>query len=145
MKCKDIMTKDIKACTPDCTIKEAVLLMKQINSGVIPVVNEDNVLKGIVTDRDVVLYSVLNDKDPDTTFIGEFMTKSIITAEAEEELDDTIHKMSENQVRRVPIVDENNKLVGLISLGDIAVRSKEEHETFEALEHISEQPRLRWW
>jgi len=138
MKCNEIMTKEIKACHPESTIKEAVQLMKQLNCGVMPVVDRNNVLQGIITDRDIVFYTVLNDKEPETTYLSEFMTKKVITCHANDNLDTAIHKMSKNQIRRIPIIDDENKLVGLITLGDIAVKSHEEHETFEALEHISE-------
>lgn len=144
MKCKEIMTKDIQACHPDNTVKEAVQLMKKINCGVMPVVDNNNVLKGIVTDRDIVFYTVLNDKEPDETFLSEFMSTKLITCHADDNLDDAIHKMSKHQVRRVPIVDDSYKLIGLISLGDVAVKSGEEHETFEALEHISEGATRGW-
>lgn len=144
MKCSDIMTKDIQACHPDSTVKDAVQMMKKLNCGVIPVVDENNVLQGIVTDRDAVFYTVLNDKEPDGTLLSEFMTKKLITCHSDEDLDNAIHKMSKYQIRRIPIVDDDFRLLGLISLGDIAVRSKEEHETFEALEHISETSPVGW-
>lgn len=138
MKCREIMTEHIIACHPESTVKEAVQLMNELNCGVMPVVDQDNVLQGIVTDRDVVFYTVLNDKEPELTFLNEFMTKNVITCHADDDLDTAIHKMSKYQVRRIPIVDENYKLLGLLSLGDVAVKAREEHETFEALEHISE-------
>lgn len=144
MKCSDIMTRDIKACHHKSTVKEAVQLMKKLNCGVMPVVDRNNILKGIVTDRDIVLYTVLNNKEPDKTFLEEFMTTDLLTCNENEDIDNAIHKMSKYQVRRIPIVDKDNKLVGLISIGDVAVKTKEEHETFEALEHISE-PSLRGW
>ncbi|HBG49903.1 MAG TPA: CBS domain-containing protein [Cyanobacteria bacterium UBA9971] len=144
MKCSEIMTKEIKACHPESTIKEAVQLMKKLNCGVIPVVDKNNVLQGIVTDRDIVFYTVLNDKEPELTFLSEFMTKNVITCHADDNLDTVIHKMSKSQVRRIPIVDDNHKLLGLITLGDVAVKGHEEHETFEALEHISEPGMKRY-
>lgn len=144
MKCSHIMTKNIKACHPESSIKEAVQLMKQLNCGVIPVVDDDNVLLGIVTDRDIVMYTVLNDKEPELTFLREFMTTPVFTCNANDDLDTAIHKMIKHQVRRIPIVDNNHKLLGLISLGDVAVKAKEEHETFEALEHISEPGMKRY-
>lgn len=144
MKCSEIMTKEIKACHSESTVKEAVQLMKQLNCGVMPVVDKNNVLQGIVTDRDIVFYTILNDKEPELTFLSEFMTKNVITCHADDNLDTAIHKMSKYQVRRIPIVDDNHKLLGLITLGDVAVKAKEEHETFEAFEHISEPVMKRY-
>lgn len=138
MKCSEIMTKQIISCQQDSTVKDAVQLMKQLNCGVMPVVDKDNVLQGIVTDRDIVFYTVLNDKEPELTYLGEFMSKDLITCHADDDLDTAIHKMSKHKVRRIPVVDDNFRLIGLVTLGDVALKSHEEHETFEALEHISE-------
>ncbi len=139
MKCKDVMSKNIKWLHPEHTIEDAVEIMKEQNCGVVPVVNEDMELEGIVTDRDIALFTVLQHRQPETTKLGEFMTKDIISCLDEEDLEDLIKRMREYQVRRIPIVDEENKLIGMVSLGDIAVKvPQEEHEVFEALERISE-------
>ena len=138
MKCSEIMTRDIKVCYPESTIKDAVALMKELNCGVMPVADRNNTLKGIVTDRDIALYTVLNDKDPDKTVLSEFMTTDLVTCHEEEDIDNAVHKMSKYRVRRIPVVDKDYRIVGLITLGDIAVRTYEEHETFEAFEKISE-------
>ena len=138
MKAKDIMTKYIKMCCPDCTVKDAVQIMKELNCGAVPVINENNEVIGIVTDRDIALYIILNNKDPETSRVSEFMSKHVVTANVNDDIDDVIDKMKNNKIRRIPVVDENNKIAGIISLGDIAVMSREEHETYEALENISE-------
>ena len=144
MKCSDIMTRDIKPCYPESTIKDAVHLMKHLNCGVMPVVDRNNTLKGIVTDRDIAMFTILNEKNPDDTLLSEFMTTELVICHENEDIDNAIHKMSKYKVRRIPVVDKDYKLVGLISLGDIAVRAHEEHETFEALEHISEPIMKKW-
>ena len=138
MKCRDIMTKYVRMCKPECSVKDAAQIMKEVNAGVVPVVNENDEILGILTDRDITLYTVAESKDPETTKVQEFMTKSVITAHPDDDLDDAIKKMEEYKIRRIPIVDNNNKVVGIISLGDVAVLSNEEHEIFEALETISE-------
>ena len=104
-----------------------------------PVVDEDMHIKGIVTDRDITLFSVLQGKDPNTTRLKEFMSKDVITCLDEEDFHDLLTRMKEYQVRRIPIVNSENQLVGMVSLGDVAVKvPQEEHETYEALEKISE-------
>ncbi len=139
MKCKDVMSQKIKWCTPDCTAKEAVKIMKEENCGVIPVVDEKNKIKGIVTDRDITFFLVLKDKDPEKTKLKEFMSKDVITCKENDDLDKLVHRMKKYKVRRIPIVDKEDKLQGMISLGDIAVKvPKKEHKTYEALEKISE-------
>ncbi len=140
MKCKKIMSHNIKSCTPECSVRDAVLIMKEQNCGVVPVVNESNQVQGIVTDRDVALYTVLNEKDPDTTKLKEFMNKKVVTCFEDDDIESAITKMQKSQIRRIPIVNQENELLGLISLGDLAVKAgeKEEHEAFETLEKISE-------
>lgn len=139
MKCKDVMSKNIKWATSDCTVEDAVKIMQEENCGVVPVVDENQRVQGIVTDRDIALFTVLQHKKPETTKLSEFMTKDVITCLDNEDLNDLITRMREYQIRRIPIVDQENKLVGMVSLGDVAVKvPQEEHEIYEALERISE-------
>ena len=139
MKCKDVMSKNIKWASPESTIKEAVNIMEQENCGAVPVVDQNMRIKGIVTDRDITLFTILQHKDPDTTQLKEFMSKDVITCLEEEDFHDLLTRMKEYQIRRIPIVNKENQLVGMVSLGDVAVKvPQEEHEAFEALERISE-------
>jgi len=137
MKSRDIMTKYIKMCHSGCTIKDAVQIMQDLNCGAVPVVNDDLEPIGMVTDRDIALYTILNNKKPDQTMLDEFMSKPVITCLENEDADIAIQKMKENKIRRIPIVNDKNKLVGIISLGDVAVVSQEEREACEALHDIS--------
>ena len=143
MKCKDIMAKNIKSCTRDCTAIDAAKLMKEINSGVIPIVNEENQILGVLTDRDITLKTIAEFKDPFYTSVQDIMSQSVVTVSPNESIDSAISKMKEYRVRRLPVVDNNKVVLGMLSLGDIAVQAHEEHETFEALEKISE-PISRW-
>lgn len=139
MKCKDIMTKSVKMCDKECTAKDAAQIMKKVNTGAVPVVDENDHITGIITDRDITLHTVAEGKDPSKIKIHDIMTKHVVTVREDELLDDAIVKMKENKVRRLPVVDNNNKLAGMISLGDIAVLSDiTEHEVVETLEQISE-------
>lgn len=138
MKCKDIMTKSIKMCNSACTVQEAAQIMRKINSGVVPIVDNDEKITGIITDRDIILHAVADGKDPSKIKINDFMTKHVVTVHEDELVDEAINKMKENKVRRLPVVDNHNKLKGIISLGDLAVLSEQKHQTLEALEQISE-------
>lgn len=138
MKCREIMTKSLKMCDGSCSARDAAQIMKRINTGVVPVVDDNDKITGIITDRDIILKTVAEGKDPSKVKINEIMTKHVVTAHEYEMVDDAIKKMKENKIRRLPIVDYYNKVIGIISLGDIAVLSDIEHETFEALEQISE-------
>ena len=139
MKCQQLMSHVTKWAYPESTVKQAVQLMKEQNCGAIPIVDKEMRLKGIVTDRDITLFVILQGKDPETTKLQEFMNKDVITCSETDELDEAISRMKQYKIRRIPIVDSQNKLKGMISLGDIAVKApQEEHKAFEALEKISE-------
>ncbi len=139
MKCQDIMCHETRWAHPESTVKEAVKIMKEQNCGAVPVVDEQMHLKGILTDRDVTLFVILQGKDPETTQLQEFMSKDVITCYGDESIDELISKMKQYQIRRIPVIDHENRLEGMISIGDIAVKApEEEHKTFEAFEKISE-------
>jgi CBS domain-containing protein len=138
MKCKDIMTKYVKMCNPESTAKEAAQIMKAVNAGVVPVVDKTHKILGILTDRDIALNTVAEGKNPNDVQVQDFMQTSVITAHPNDDIDIAIKKMKQYQIRRIPIIDDASKLVGIISLGDVAVLSHKEHETFESLEKISE-------
>lgn len=137
MKCSDIMTKYVKMCRDDCTIKDATEIMSELNCGAVPVIDSNNRITGIVTDRDIALYTVLNNKNPERSLLSEFMTRPVVTCHALEDIDFAIKKMKEYKIRRIPIVDDDDKVLGMISLGDIAVISGEECKVGDALETIS--------
>jgi CBS domain-containing protein len=137
MKCKDIMTKYLKMCRPDATVKDAAEIMEELNCGVVPIVDENNKIQGIVTDRDIALYATLHGREHEKTRLKEFMRKNVITCHPEDDIDTAINKMKENKIRRIPVVDDENKVIGLISIGDLAITTHKEHEIFETLENIS--------
>ena len=137
MKCRDIMTKYLKMCRADGNATDAVKIMEELNCGAVPIVGENNELMGIVTDRDIAMYTTLHSKSHEKTLLKEFMSSDVITCHPDDDIDDAINKMKDYKIRRLPVVDDDNKVIGMISLGDIAVASGEEHEVFEALENIS--------
>lgn len=138
MKCQDIMTQEVAYCKENCSIKETTAIMKDLNCGVVPIVNQNEEIVGVVTDRDIAIRTVLNDLNPEISTIGEIMSRNVITCDFDDDINKAINKMSTFKVRRIPVTDKTNKLIGIISLGDVAILSNEEHETFEALEKISE-------
>ena len=90
-----------------------------------------------MTDRDITLNVVATGKNPETIQVKEFMSKPVITTHADDDIDVAVQKMRDNKVRRIPIVDDYNKIVGIISLGDIAVTPPEQQEACEILETVS--------
>lgn len=133
---RDIMSTDIAHLSPDDSIFEAAHMMKDENVGIIPVC-EHGQLRGVITDRDLVLRGIA-EKKPNSCQIGEIMSdEKLIYGTPEMSVDDAAQKMAEAQVRRLPIVEEK-KLVGIVSLGDLAVRAPYQNEASEALDRISE-------
>jgi CBS domain-containing protein len=134
MNVKDVMTRDVTACEPSATVKEAAGLMARDDIGPVPVV-EDGRLTGIVTDRDIVISVVAEGRDPNTTTVGEIATKDIVTVSPDDDLEDALRLLAENQVRRLPAV-EGDRLVGIVAQADIA-RLGKDSKTGEVVEEIS--------
>ena len=140
MKCSEVMTKEPACCLTTDTAFDAAQLMKSEDVGPIPVVNDkqSRKLEGIVTDRDLALKVVAEGLDPKTTKIEEVMTTGVNTCRADDDLNDAVQLMEENHVRRIPIVDENDRLVGIIAQADIATRVDKPNKTAEVVEAISQ-------
>ena len=139
MKANEVMTKDPSCCVTTDTAFDAAQLMKSENVGSIPVLNDKDTrtLKGIVTDRDLALKIVAAGLDPKNTNVGDVMTTSVITCKPDANVNEVIELMEQHQVRRIPIVDENEGLVGIIAQADIATRIEEPNRTAEVVESIS--------
>jgi CBS domain-containing protein len=143
MKCSDIMTKDPVCCLPDDTVKKAAQLMKSEDVGPIPVIRDQQSkrLIGIVTDRDLALKVVAEARDPKTTTVEQVMTTGVVACRAGDDLQTALDAMEERQVRRIPIVDESDRIVGIIAQADIATRLKEPAKTAEVIEEVSKATR----
>ncbi|HOM03060.1 MAG TPA: CBS domain-containing protein [Acetivibrio sp.] len=134
MKVKDKMTKSVAYVAPDTSVVEAAQLMQKHNVGSIPVYDQGVV--GIVTDRDIVVRNVAHGKIPKDTKVQDVMTSQVTTVSPEMDVDEVTKLMANQQIRRVPVV-ENNQIVGMLSLGDIASDTRLEMEASEALCEIS--------
>jgi CBS domain-containing protein len=135
MKISEIMTKDVISLSVDDTAEHAAELMKEHNIGSIPVNTEDKVV-GIVTDRDIIVRCIAEGKDIKMQKVRDIMTSNPVVGNQDINVEDAARIMSERQIRRLPIV-ENNHLVGMVSLGDLAVEPKLHMEAGEALSEIS--------
>lgn len=135
MKISEMMTKDVISLSVDDTAQHAAKLMKEHNIGAIPVGLEEKVV-GIITDRDIVLRCIAENKDIKTQKVREIMTSNPVLGDSNMNVDDAIRIMGERQIRRLPIV-QSNKLIGIVSLGDLAVQSKLKEEAGDALSEIS--------
>ena len=120
MKVKDCMCTDVCCVKPETTIHDVAKLMSQNHIGSIPVCDTDNCLCGIVTDRDIILRSIACDKDVKTTPVSDIMSTNVCTCEEDEDMANAENKMGTNKVRRLPVCDSNKKVIGILTLGDIA-------------------------
>lgn len=136
MKAKDIMSKEIASIKSDESIERAAQLMKEHNVGSIPVCC-DNKVVGIVTDRDIALRSSASGSDTKQQKVSDVMSKNPVVGNPEMDVNDVARLMSDNQIRRMPIVDNNN-LVGIVSLGDISTEPSQQNSAGEALKGISQ-------
>ncbi|HBG15343.1 MAG TPA: CBS domain-containing protein [Firmicutes bacterium] len=139
MKIKEIMTDKVAFVSPETTVVETARLMQKHDVGSIPVCEGPN-LVGIVTDRDIVVRNVAHGKNPSTIPVREIMTTAVKTIAPEMELNQVAELMSQQQIRRLPVV-ENNQLVGMVSLGDLATQAKHDVEVASTLGEISQPSR----
>jgi len=139
MKCKEIMTKDPVCCLPDDEVQKAAKLMKDEDVGVIPIIEDEDTrtLLGIVTDRDLALRVVAEGRDIASTRIKDVMTTGAVSCRPDDDLQKALDAMEENQVRRIPVVDNNRKIVGIIAQADVATRLGEPKRTAAVVEEIS--------
>src|SRR5688572_32585375 len=135
MKVSEVMTTDVQTVTPDQSAREAAGFMLRAEAGSIPVTEGDKVI-GMITDRDIAVRGVAEGRGPDT-LVRDLMTDHIICAREGDNVDDVAQRMSEQQVRRLPVLDENERLVGIVSLGDLAREARGE-SAHQALEGVSQ-------
>jgi len=137
MKVGEILTPDPECVTPDTTITMAAQKMKALDVGLLPICQSDR-LVGTVTDRDIVVRAIATGANPNTTTIGDVMSSEVVFCFEDEEIEQAAQLMEQRQIRRLPVLNGEKRLVGIVSLGDIAVRSPEGQLAGEVLERVSE-------
>ena len=131
---KDVMSRSVRTVTPESTIREAARLMADADVGALPVAAGDR-LTGMVTDRDIAIRAVAIGKAPDVS-VGEVMSHEVLYCHEDEDVTDVCANMADIQVRRLPVVDADKRLVGIVSLADIATAARAS-QAGEALEGIT--------
>jgi CBS domain-containing protein len=133
------MTKDLVYSLPDESVAKVAQLMKKEDIGPVLVVNneKDKTLVGIVTDRDLALKVVGEGRDPKNTKVGDVMTGKVVTIRSEDSVENAMKAMAQYQLRRIPVVDDHSRLVGIISQADVATRVNEPKKTAEVVKEIS--------
>ena len=140
MKIQDVMTRDPSCVTPDSPARDAALIMKEEDVGIVPVVDDQSSrrLVGVVTDRDLAIRIVAAERDG-TTRVGEVMSESrLATCSPDEDIDEAMDAMAAEQVRRIPIVDERGSLVGIVSQADVVLKAGHDDKVERTVEQISE-------
>jgi CBS domain-containing protein len=132
---KDAMTSNPKTVTSDQTVADAARIMKQEDAGVVPIVDGER-LVGVVTDRDITITVVAEGKDPQSTRVTEIASRDLVTVDPQQDLDEALRLMARHQVRRLPVVEEDGRLVGILAQADVA-REGDDARTGEVVEEIS--------
>lgn len=137
MYVNEVMTRRAECTRPDATLQEAAGRMKALEIGSLPVCDKDR-LVGMVTDRDITVRSVSKGHDPRTDRVRDVMTPQVYYCFEDEDVADAAQRMRERQVRRLPVVDRNKRLTGMLALGDLAVEAGNDQLAGSTLEGISE-------
>jgi len=134
---REIMTRGVRTVRRDSSLREVAQLMKDEDCGVVPIVDDKDVLVGIVTDRDLVIRAFTGGKTPDQLRAGDVMTDDVECVHPDEDIHSIISVMGKKQIRRIPVVERDDRVIGIISMGDIANRADYDEELQEALDRIS--------
>ena len=133
---RDLMTENPRTTTPDAGVIEAARIMRDDDVGLVPVVDGDR-LVGTVTDRDIAIRVVAEGRDPSSTTVGEIASKDLVTIDPDQDLDEALRLMARHQVRRLPVVEEDGRLVGIVAQADVA-RHGDDSQTGQVVEQISQ-------
>jgi CBS domain-containing protein len=136
MKVKDVMTTSVECVRPETTLQEAAAKMKSLNVGSLPVCEGDRPI-GIVTDRDIVVRAIAEGRDPRTARVPEVMTAEVVSVPETADVKDAARLMKDRQIRRIVVIDPNKRVVGIVSLGDIAVDAHDDKMSGDVLEKVS--------
>jgi len=132
-KISEVMTSEVQVVQPDDTVQDAAAMMAEQDVGALPVCDGSR-LQGMITDRDIAVRAVANGRDSDTP-VREVMSEDVIWCSEDDDTQDVLGRMGDRQIRRIPVVDANRNLVGIVSLGDLAIEDEENVD--EALRSIS--------
>jgi CBS domain-containing protein len=137
MQVAQIMTRDPEVVTSDFFLKDAALKMRELDVGMLPIRNEDR-LVGMLTDRDITVRATAEGRDPTKTKVSEVMTPEVVYCFEDQDVSEAAKLMQEKQIRRLPILNRQKKLVGIVSLGDVAVHANEEKIVSKTIKEVSE-------
>jgi CBS domain-containing protein len=142
MQVKDLMTTSIETIHPDSSLQEAAERMKTLDVGPLPVCEGER-LVGMITDRDITVRAVAQGYGTHMGKVRDVMTPDVVYCFADQDVHEAAELMKENQVRRLAVLNQEGRLVGIVSLGDLAVATGDEQLAGETLERVSEPPKAR--
>jgi CBS domain-containing protein len=137
VKIREIMTESPETISPDDTLQEAARRMKQLDIGMLPVCESDHIV-GTITDRDISVRGVAEGKDPKQAHVSDAMSQGeVLCCAADDDVKEVAKRMRDHQVRRIPVLDSSKRLIGIVSLGDVALHA-DERTAGDALEGVSQ-------
>jgi CBS domain-containing protein len=131
------MTRDVITCFVNTPLQEIARIMREQDIGALPVINQEGVLEGIVTDRDLVVKGLTSKADDTSLKAQDCMSTDLYVAQKNDRVVDVIREMGDHQIRRVPVVDSRNRLVGIVAVADLATQTSRDRELGDAFEEIS--------
>jgi CBS domain-containing protein len=137
MKLKDVMTENVEVVAPDTSLEQAARKMRDLDVGLLPVCDGER-LVGMLSDRDLTIRATAEGRDPKTTPVRESMTPEVLYLFEDQEVSDAEQLMSKRQVRRLTILNRDKRLVGIVSLGDVATKTDKTRAVGKTLEKVSE-------
>jgi len=140
LQIRELMTSDVKTLGPEATLQEAAQAMTDLDVGIIPITNGVK-LAGVITDRDIVVRAVAKGMDINSTLVRDCVSEDVVAVTPQTSAHEAADLMAEHQIRRLPVVDDNNNLMGIVAIGDLAILGKYENEAGHALSEISEPDR----
>ncbi len=137
MQVKDVMTRGAQCVRPANSLQEAARKMKDLDVGPLPVCGDGDRRVGMITDRDITVRATADGCDPKATTVKDVMTPDVVYCFEDQDVGDAARLMRDNQVRRLVVLNRDKRLVGIVSLGDLAVETGDEKLAGETLEHVS--------
>lgn len=137
MELRDIMTKNVHVVSPTLTLREAAQKMRDLDTGILPVCDEQAII-GMITDRDIVVRSVADGKNPTESAVTDAMSTDVVCMYEDDDVEDAAQVMEEKQIRRLVVLNRNQELAGIVSLGDLSREVGDEELSGEVLKNVSE-------
>ena len=138
MRVSEVMTRGVRCVRPSDTIRDAARTMRDLDVGPVPVCGDNDKLAGMLTDRDITVRAVAEGKDPNATKVQDVMTPDVHYCFEDQDVEEAANQMKDRQVRRLVVLNRDKRMVGIVSLGDLAVETSDEEMSGSTLEAVSQ-------